>query len=519
MKTDFAEIFKKLIFPLLILCTVLFLLLLLEPLFRIERGKKGEPARTSVQETSPQESERGREPSGPASESSASQRERTHPGESEAKQKREGKTKPTPSSGETGTEEETKVRPVDEHRLYLITDGHYFSPQLTDYQEAYWEAMGRDDGKNIEDIREITQIWVDEVLEMRPKAVILSGDITLDGEKQSHLELADLLRPIYEAGIIVLVVPGNHDINNHRAGRFEGEKKLPTDTVSPEEFLEIYQDFGYSEAYARDEHSLSYIYRLDEKRFLLMLDSSVYIPENKVYGTIREETLRWLEEELSELAKMDAYIVSVAHHNLLPQSRFYTKEVTLTNYRDVVDLHERFGIRIWLSGHLHLQRIKSHKNEPGDLEERERTTELVTGPFATYPYPYADIYWDEESFVYTQRETRVEEELRQRGLDLFARIIGKQIDDITRGLPEEIEKEISDQYVWLLAEYISGNAVDEKEFKTSPGYLYIEKYMNNTQVMEDVQKMLADCKEEHHYFRHIRKRGEESLTVGDTPPE
>ncbi|MDO4788133.1 MAG: metallophosphoesterase [Johnsonella sp.] len=508
MKTDFAEIFKKLILPLLILFTSLLLLLLLEPLFRIERGRKGEPAQSSVEETSSKESGKKESRDPAASASSASEPERERMEESKAEHKRGGMTESPPSFDGEKKEEESR-QPVDEHRIYLITDGHYFSPDLTDYQEAYQEAMGRDDGKNIEDIREITQIWVDEVFESRPKAVILSGDITLDGEKQSHLELESLLRPIYDAGILVLVVPGNHDINNHRAGRFEGEKKLPTDTVSPEEFLEIYYDFGYSKAYARDEHSLSYIYQLDETRFLLMLDSSVYIPENKVYGTIKEETLQWLENELPGIIAKDAYIISVAHHNLLPQSRFYTDEVTLTNYRELVALHEKFGIGIWLSGHLHLQRIKSYKNEPGDLAERERTTELVTGPFATYPYPYADIYWDEDCFIYTRKETKAGEELRQRGLEIFAGIIGKQIDDITRGLPEDIEKEISDQYVRLLAEYISGNAVDEKEFKTSTGYFYIDKYMSNTQVMEDIEKMLADCKEDHHYFYHRRKRGEE----------
>ncbi|MFQ8842968.1 MAG: metallophosphoesterase family protein [Clostridium fessum] len=56
--------------------------------------------------------------------------------------------------------------------------------------------------------------FLDDMKEEDPDLLILSGDLTLDGEKASHEELAELLEGLSEAGIEVAVIPGNHDINN-----------------------------------------------------------------------------------------------------------------------------------------------------------------------------------------------------------------------------------------------------------------------------------------------------------------
>lgn len=56
-------------------------------------------------------------------------------------------------------------------------------------------------------------------------------------------------------GIQVVVIPGNHDINNRNAASFDGRSRQMAEAVSANEFAEIYNDFGYDEALSRDPAS------------------------------------------------------------------------------------------------------------------------------------------------------------------------------------------------------------------------------------------------------------------------
>ncbi len=120
-----------------------------------------------------------------------------------------------------------------------------------------------------------------------PDAVVLSGDLTLNGEKGAHEALAGEAEGTCRPGVRVLVIPGNHDINNpHAASYFGGEGRRRDGQCRG--FLDIYHEFGYDQAISRDETSLSYICRLDEKNWLMMLDSAQYDPVNLVGGRIRK---------------------------------------------------------------------------------------------------------------------------------------------------------------------------------------------------------------------------------------
>lgn len=141
---------------------------------------------------------------------------------------------------------------------------------------------------------------MDQVIAEKPTALVLSGDITMNGEKINHKELAEKLHKVQDAGIPVLIIPGNHDINNPNAAVYFGDEKTSTDSVTPEEFYDIYHMYGYDQAISRDSASLSYVYQLDERNRLLMLDSCQYEPKNLVEGRIKAETLVWMDEQLKK---------------------------------------------------------------------------------------------------------------------------------------------------------------------------------------------------------------------------
>ena len=100
----------------------------------------------------------------------------------------------------------------------------------------------------MEYLPELLDAFMDQVIEENPAALVLSGDITMNGEKINHEELAEKLKKVQDAGIPVLVIPGNHDINNTNASVYFGAEKTPADPVTPEEFYNIYHMYGYDQA-------------------------------------------------------------------------------------------------------------------------------------------------------------------------------------------------------------------------------------------------------------------------------
>ena len=64
------------------------------------------------------------------------------------------------------------------------------------------------DGKLTNYVWEITDAALEEIKLLSPDALIISGDLSLQGEKKSHEELAKKLDEVEKAGITVLVIPG-----------------------------------------------------------------------------------------------------------------------------------------------------------------------------------------------------------------------------------------------------------------------------------------------------------------------
>ena len=391
--------------------------------------------------------------------------------------------------------EEEKLRPVDKSKIYIANDIHYYPSWMSDFGEAYRQWADADDGKDTQDISTILDIWIDSIIEERPATVILAGDITYNGEKDAHLELASKLHRLTEEGIQVLVIPGNHDINNHHAASYWGDVKGLVDTLDgAEDFYNIYQEFGYDQALKRDEDSLSYLYALDDKHWILMIDASVYDPENKVYGYVKESTLTWMQDILSEAKEKNIQLIPISHQNLLNESRLYNIDCMIKNNKAVIELINSYNIKLWISGHLHLQRIKSYLPEPGANASDYNLTEIVTGAFSMYPFPYGRInLGDNEALSYNVSYVNVGDEINKRGIDEFDEVIDKQASSRVGIIPDDMKQAIAEKYSELLMDYICGNKVDSKSFKGDIAYSYIERFMDGSSFIKDVEGMLKDC--------------------------
>ncbi len=248
-------------------------------------------------------------------------------------------------------------------RLVVATDLHFLPRSLVRDGAAFTDAYAAGDGKQINYIPELTDALVAELLADPPAALLLTGDLTLNGEREGHRELARRLLPLRQAGIPVLVIPGNHDIGNAFATGFNRDKTYSVRGVTAEEFAEIYREMGYGQAISRDNASLSYVCPLSEDLWAVMLDTNKYdragglsIPDNS--GALSSQTLAWLEDQLEEARRQGKEVISATHHNLLDQSPRLSAGYTLDNAGEVLELYEKYGVRVNFSGHVHIQNIR-----------------------------------------------------------------------------------------------------------------------------------------------------------------
>lgn len=323
--------------------------------------------------------------------------------------------KQTETTGKTGS-----------WRVVVATDLHYLAPSLTDHGALFRRVMEAGDGKVTELCDEITDAFLEEVKAEEPDALILTGDISFNGEKESHLALAEKLAALEEAGVPVLVLPGNHDLYRS-CYSFFGDEGEQVESVSAEEFAAIYGAFGFDEALSRDGDSISYLARINDTTRVLMLDADT--PHD--FCSLSDKTLSWIERRLSEAAVEGKRMLVACHQNLYKHSMFGAGYV-LGCSDELHALLEKYGAELMLSGHMHIQHIQT---EGG-------VTEIATSPLTMGACQYGLLSSENGALRYETRPVNVAAWASARGMDderlaTFAAYAMGRLESRTRTQAEE----------------------------------------------------------------------------------
>ena len=341
--------------------------------------------------------------------------------------------------------------------IAVATDLHYLSPSLTDYGRPFMEIIEGADGKVTHYTPQLLEAFVEQMLSRKPSALILSGDLTLNGAPKSHQEVAALLMRLKDEGIEVLVLPGNHDVGQS-AYRFGPEGASRIEGTSALRFAQIYRAFGYEQALSRDDASLSYLASLAPKLWCLMVD----VNANESSNTVRSETLAWAEAQLKKAREACVTVLAVSHQNLLPHSQLFSTGYVINNSASLAALYEEYGVRLILSGHMHLQHIA----QTGGL------VDIATASLAIAPNQFGVIHLDgDRPLSYDTQKVDVGGWARRNGLTDenlldFSRYARDFFDQTTRRQAERaLEKadaadpekqRMADLAVQLNAQYFSG---------------------------------------------------------------
>lgn len=310
----------------------------------------------------------------------------------------------------------TYIDAGQDFEFLIVSDPHYLSDSLHDDKEAFKRFISFSD-RLVQYADDLFGVLKEDISSDPPDFMIITGDLTCNGERESHNEFAGVLKEIEANGTSVYVVPGNHDILNPMARQFFENTIWEADYVTWDTFESIYQDFGFKEALTKDKASLSYLVQPTEEVWLLMLDSAIYkdnIKQNnpETRGVIEDRTIEWIRE-CSEMAKEDgAKLVAVMHHSLFDHSEVINKEYTLDNNEEIIDLFFECDIELVLSGHIHLQDIKSLDRDGKSIYD------VATSSIAVYPNQYGKmVYKQEEGFQYSTIKVDMGKYAKENGLE------------------------------------------------------------------------------------------------------
>jgi 3',5'-cyclic AMP phosphodiesterase CpdA len=375
--------------------------------------------------------------------------------------------------------------------VFIVTDIHYLAPSLHDSGPAFRDMVISGDGKDTSHCEAILDALAYEL--PKPSILLVTGDLTLNGEEASHRALARRFEALEKAGIKVYVLPGNHDLDNPWATKFFGPSRGRVASVSAGQFREIYEACGYSAATSSDEASLSYYAELDSGRAALMLDSTEHdrniaqgYPSSG--GRLSESTLAWVDRTLDLAERRGRKVIVAMHHNLLDHNSMLSENYTLDNAEELVRLLQRHEQQFILDGHIHIQSIAERSDEAGDIFD------IATGSLAVYPHNYGRLDFDlaGKRIVYGSKRLDVAawasathckdpylEDFAKSSAEYFGGFARRLVDKLglTDGLTQGEIEHLLDFMAELNRQFFAGtiDASERKELQASSGYAAIAK--------------------------------------------
>ena len=289
-------------------------------------------------------------------------------------------------------------------RIAVMSDLHYLSPDMI-ADTADFEHALNSDRKLLKESSSVLREMLERVRADKPDILLVSGDLTKDGEQECHAALAKQLQQLQQdiPGLKIYVINGNHDIRNYNAKNFNTAdgKAVPATRTEPEDFKRIY-DFVYSDptvlatftpAEGNKAGGLSYVARPVEGLTVIAMDTCRYSSDNTSNGDDEHETSgaisadleKWVIEQTAAAKARGDLVIGLEHHGLVPH--FDVQPTILPMY--LVNGYERIaqeyadaGMSVVFTGHMHAVDIAAMTTKAGNT-----FYDIETGSALTYPCP------------------------------------------------------------------------------------------------------------------------------------
>lgn len=337
-----------------------------------------------------------------------------------------------------------QLQEIDDYDISIISDPHVLSFDLIADTEDFKKEIKIDRKLMVE-----SEALFKEALSLVDKAnsefLFIPGDLVKDGEYKSHQVVKEnlLAWKNKDEKREVFLIPGNHDLNNHKSHDFKKDK--PTKNINPREFLDLY-DFVFKNPYIlemykdsdifkiyldevnkkydrKEEFSyyahgyFSYVARIPSNRndstglTLISIDTSIYSADTEqnhrdqrenVAGSITLSQMKWIVEKIDQAKARKDLIFVMAHHAIMPNFRNqelvfspfiikewrskYVDDNPKINGKTPIEVLADNGVKFVFTGHLHENGTAKYTSEIGNV-----IYDIQTGSPITYPLPIRHI--------------------------------------------------------------------------------------------------------------------------------
>jgi len=178
---------------------------------------------------------------------------------------------------------------------------------------------------------------VAEIVALAPDLVVVGGDLTAEGYPDEFRTARQHLEPLFEHGLTILVIPGNHDSKN--VG-----------------YLHFSDYFGAGDVADKGDRVVSisapgFDGQVAWRVRVVAIDSS---KPDLAEGEVGRERYRWIRDQLA----VDAdFRIFVLHHHLVPVPGTGRERNTVWDAGDVLALLSDLGVDLVLSGHKHVPHL------------------------------------------------------------------------------------------------------------------------------------------------------------------
>ncbi|NLP47795.1 MAG: metallophosphoesterase [Clostridiales bacterium] len=261
-----------------------------------------------------------------------------------------------------------------ELKFFLITDTHYYAYEKLGYSDDKDQKCMNESGAIIDAVFE-KFLQEDEI-----DIILIAGDLTNNGEVDSHKGFIERLNRLKEAGKKVYVITATHDYGLREIS--DGESVGKDDgKVLRSDLRDLYLDFGFSSAIA-EHKSLSYVAQLAPGFRLLALNDD---GDGRSFCGYDQDQLDWILNQIKEAQDAGDFIFAMTHHPMLPPTPMYpliSERDMLGNYKEVAKILADAGLQIIFTGHTHIVNIGSMVTDKGN-----EIWDVNTGSLVGYPTP------------------------------------------------------------------------------------------------------------------------------------
>lgn len=293
--------------------------------------------------------------------------------------------------------------------FWVISDTHLIADSLHDHGQAFSQMQKTSQGKDLYYQETALSAFVRMAQKKKPATIIVTGDVTFNGERVSAEKFAEIFKPLEETQLLVL--PGNHDIYDGWAREFRGKKQYYAGQISPRMWRNIFKT-SYKNAVSVDDKSLAYSVQLNPDYLLILADSNDYGKEEATTapataGFLGREQRRWIKAQLQYASENNLQVIFCMHHNLYAHNPAVNKGYVVDDYRELRKLLAQYNVKLVFSGHIHAQNIMLPQDPCP-------ATEVVTASFCSNDQGYGVVKVSPKEVSYTCHHFKMKDYLTDK---------------------------------------------------------------------------------------------------------